>query len=458
MPIRRMAVMVGIFFSFSFPLLAVVSKPAQWTIMVYMNGKNNLETDAIENFLQIADVGSSKEVNLLVEMGRPQDHYTSDYGPWSGVLRFRVERKSKPTPEYAKMDLARAGRSTDMGSAQTLAEFIDWSRTNYPARHSMLIIWNHGQGWRFQLSRDRSLRARTSVERNPAHSPRGVTPSPAVLRSVSFDEDRKTFLYNRDIQDILAASRPVDILGFDACLMSMLETAYAMRPLLPASPSLLQRGGAGIMVASEELEPAAGWPYRQWLPRLLAKPAMTSRELSALLVSAYRERYGDTYKTTLSAIDLAKVASLAEGLTDFSSLLGQQIDHELPVFREARLACRHYGEEAGLETSVDLSYFLDRYAKASGNNDLAEKARAVRTLITQAVVANYASQRLQGEYGSFGIAIYFPASKKDFDDDSPDNHGYQLDNTDHPVEFVQMKKGWAPMLHEYFKRVPGQPS
>jgi len=456
MSIRRIAIMAGVLLALGLPSWGATGKPAQWTIMVYMNAKNNLEQDAIENFLQIAGVGSSKDVNLLVEMGRPQDHYTSDYGPWSGVLRFRVKKGDEPTPEYAKMDLAKAGLNTDMGSAQTLAEFIDWSRTHYPARHSMLIIWNHGQGWRFQLSSDRSLRARAAVDRNPTHHPRETAPPPAVLRSVSFDEDRRSFLYNRDIQDVLAASRPVDILGFDACLMSMLETAYAMRPVPPEPPSLSPRGGAGIMVASEELEQAAGWPYKSWLPALVAKPAMTPRELSALLVSAYKERYGDTYKTTLSAIDLAQVAHLVESLTTFSSLIQQQIDRELPIFRAARLACRHYGEEVGLATSVDLGHFLDRYAKASGSPDLAERARAVRKLITQAVLANYASQRLQKDYGSFGIAIYFPASQRDFDDDSPANLGYQLDNMDHPVEFVHMKKGWAPMLHEYLKR--GQPS
>jgi hypothetical protein len=41
-----------------------------------------------------------------------------------------------------------------MGSGKTLAGFVEWAMTNYAARHYLLVIWNHGEGWRFQAVRN----------------------------------------------------------------------------------------------------------------------------------------------------------------------------------------------------------------------------------------------------------------------------------------------------------------
>lgn len=45
---------------------------AAWNVLVFLNAKNNLEVFSFANFLQMAAVGSSAEVNILVEYGRPQ--------------------------------------------------------------------------------------------------------------------------------------------------------------------------------------------------------------------------------------------------------------------------------------------------------------------------------------------------------------------------------------------------
>ena len=63
---------------------------AEWTIMVFLNAKNNLEPFAFKNFEQMAAIGSTDKVNVLVEFGRPQNHYSNACGAWSKTLRFRV--------------------------------------------------------------------------------------------------------------------------------------------------------------------------------------------------------------------------------------------------------------------------------------------------------------------------------------------------------------------------------
>ena len=112
--------------------------------MVFLNAKNNLEPFSFKNFEQMAKIGSTDKVNVLVEFGRPQRHYTHQYGGWSKTLRFRVEKGMKPTEDAAVEDLG----AVNMGDGAALADFVTWARTNYPAKRTMLAIWDHGQGWR----------------------------------------------------------------------------------------------------------------------------------------------------------------------------------------------------------------------------------------------------------------------------------------------------------------------
>lgn len=408
---------------------------ADWTVMIYMNGKNNLEPDAIANFLQLAEIDSTPNINVIVEMGRPKNHYTNDYGAWSGVRRFRVTKNSEPTANAAVSALS--DQQSDMGSATTLADFVRWAREAYPAKHQMLIIWNHGQGWRFQIAANRALRERAALQAisNVAEAAKQVQRPPGGFRSISFDDDTNHFLYNRDIQDVLQGTH-LDIIAFDACLMSMIETAYAFRGL------------ASFMVGSEELEPGSGWPYDKWLKRLAGRQNVSPSELAKISVEAYRDRYGNAYRTTMSAIDLSHVPALASAVSAFSRSLRGALGTEAPALHTARLSCRTYGEDVGLQTSVDLALLMGRYIAHTSNANLIVEAKAIQQHIRAAVISNYASKRVQGDFGSNGVAIYFPATMASFDADRPDSDGYRPENQEHPVEFVQTNV-WAFLLHDY---------
>src|SRR6267378_4248907 len=152
------------------PSLASQASPAskaEWTVMVFLNAKNNLECFGLQNFAQMAAVGSNDKVNMLVDFGRPKKHEPNCHeNPqlWSGILRYRVTTNMKATiqnsiPAFRRMKGPRA----DMGSEKTLSEFISWSMKQYPANHYMLVIWNHGQGFRLLLGRPGSARPGTPL-------------------------------------------------------------------------------------------------------------------------------------------------------------------------------------------------------------------------------------------------------------------------------------------------------
>lgn len=427
----------------AFAALPISAAPkSAWTIMVYMNAKNNLEADGLQNFLEMASLPNSPNTNVIVEMGRPADHITTDYGGWSGVRIFYMRKGLTPDSEKAALDLTKE-HLDDMGSTKPLERLVVWSQQHYPADHYMLIIWNHGQGWRFQRSLDRAVRLASATRGNGLAAEKAnsnLPPPPAFYKSISFDQDTKNFLYNRDIQETLKRLQPevpLDVIGFDACLMSMIETAYAMREV------------AKVMVASEELEPGAGWPYIKWLSKLSANTPTSPNKLAQNVVLDYQGKYGDFYKTTLTAIDLSKVSEFAVKFSSLSTLIKDHIDIEATNMKQVRIGIRNYGEDARLHNSIDLGIFLERYAATTKDKRVGDLALGLKRSIDNLVIQNYASSRMKGNYGSNGLAIYFPLDKQRFEEDKPDNQGYDPNAHDaHAVEFVEKEK-WPLLLQAY---------
>lgn len=407
---------------------------AAWNVLVFLNAKNNLEKYSFPNFKQMASIGSTTDVNILVEYGRPKARpggenagYSSEFGAWSRTLRFRVDKGMKPVESSALMDLG----STNMGDAKSLASFVKWARDTYPAKHTLLIIWDHGQGWRIDVE--------------GAERPQAAAPITGGHRYVSNDDDTGDKLYNRAIQDELTkllGGERLDVVAFDACLMAMLETAYALR------------GVARVMVGSEELEPGTGWNYERWLKPLVDKKGdLSPEELGTLMVKGMEDEYGNTDDTTLSATALDDVAAVATSVSAFAE---SAIKHLTPAtvatFKAARAACENYAPGYGLH-SIDLGRYMDQITSAVVlDAEVRTAANAVRNQLGRAVRANYASTKRQGNYGSNGLAIYYPTSASAYARD-PDREGYAANNTEFPVEFVQ-KEQWAAFLRHYCKLVP----
>jgi len=123
--------------------------PAEWTIMLYMNGRNNnLETAALCDFHEMLEASFSRAISLVVELSLDgkqtgQNGMTSvpcpdmvDVPYWSGTRRFVIE--NKVTGHKAKP------HTEDLGDPKALKEFVKWARKHYPSRHYMLDLWSHG--------------------------------------------------------------------------------------------------------------------------------------------------------------------------------------------------------------------------------------------------------------------------------------------------------------------------
>jgi hypothetical protein len=437
---------------------------AEWTIMVFMNGDNDLERFAIEDFQEMANVTDSDRVNVIVQFDRTPN-WDGRYGNWTQTLRYRLRRGLTPTVENA---LPGFNQETNMGHPDVLRDFVVWARETYPARRYMLIIWDHGDGWRrlHTVSTVRNSPAAVGIRRldvaaaESAGGARGGNRSrssrepmipldrtiDAPFRTISVDETDRDRFYVREIQMTLEPlfddGGRLEVIGFDACLMAMMETAYAMRRV------------ANVMVGSEELEPGAGWQYDDWLQQLVNNPTMDGVELGRVLVDSYRRTYEEMLPaTTLSAIDLSqnKMAELAASITAFAAELTSSLDSDMATIRSAREACIPYAPGEGFH-GIDLRRFCQQVSARTSRPELRARADAVVQLLTAFTKHNYAGSARQAGFGSHGLAIYFPKNASVYMSD-PYGGAYRDENEVYPVEFVR-EHGWDNFLHAYFARVP----
>jgi hypothetical protein len=221
---------------------------------------------------------------------------------------------------------------------------------------------------------------------------RGVT-----TRAIAFDDQAQDFLDNIELKRILGGARKVfgqkiDVLGMDACLMSMAEVAYQLRDT------------AHHIVGSQETEPTNGWPYHTILRELVRKPDMAAGELSALIVGKYLASFRANAGVTQAALRLAGVKALGQAISE----LGKSLERGLADIQTRRAIV----EVRGKVQSYDTPEYVDLV-------DLCELLKAeldtpaVRTACDRAMAAVAEVVLQSGFKGdkmkhSNGLSIYFP--------------------------------------------------
>ena len=400
-----------------------------WTVMIYLDADNNLESAGIDDFLEMSSVGSTGDVKIVVQMDR-HPYYTDDYGDWAGTKRFLIHKDD--TPEgFAVEDLG----EQNMGDPAVLQNFVEWAMTNYPAEHYALSIWDHGDGWRL-------LRQGLSENVGLRRSEGGA--EWAVTKAVSSDDTDGDILYMKEVQNALEAAisnvedhsgAPVklDVLGYDACLMGMTEVAYAMRNV------------ADYVVGSEDLEPGDGWPYDTVLAELVSSPATTPKQLSTLIVTQYYDSYSGWDSITQSAVDVAQIDAVCTAIDAFVDV-AQTDWGDLKTARRQTVDY-HFGGSS--VWGMDLRHFAENVSQYVSSPDIKTAADRLKDTVDSFVIAERHSPDLEG---TGGIAIYFPVDRNAFDID-PEHTGYMESNTYWPVDFVR-DFSWDNWLLQYYANIP----
>ncbi|MCJ7789116.1 MAG: clostripain-related cysteine peptidase [Candidatus Atribacteria bacterium] len=358
-------------------LFPPIDKTAEWTVMVYLDADNNLESVGIDDINEMEMVGSTSEVNIVVQVDRvpysvlasSNQGYADDTsnGNWTTTRRYYVTQDFNPVliNSTLKIDLG----ELNMGDPQTLVDFANWAANNYPAKKYLLVIWNHGGGFR----------------------------SLNLAKDIAWDDtnggDKITMPELEDALSMISAQigKNIDIVGMDACLMAMTEVAYQIKDY------------ADILVTSEENEPSEGWPYDTILSQLVSNPLMSSEELATAIVDKYIYSYPSD-NVTQSAIDLSYMDTLASQLSNLASAIMDDSVTSIDKYIYAANSTQRYSL-SGFDFT-DLYDLCNKILIYSNNLEVKNIVLSIQqTLNSAAIKTGYSGV---GVSRSRGLSIYFP--------------------------------------------------
>lgn len=280
--------------------------PKEWTLLVYNAGQGDEGMMCTRNLLDLQRVGSDENTNVIA-MNYRSAWWPEKFGKWHDYLGARTYELGPAVPEQPgriggelgkliqlattspadiqAKEIAPHQEEVQMGSPETLRQFLLENMARYPARHYAVIISGHGSGFQGQ-----------AMMRNPD----GKITNPElgkVLEEVS-----------------QAAGKKIDLVNLNTCNGAGLEVFHALR------------NGAEAAVSSQAVVFGATQPMGNVLAELQKElkqgKDVSGAELARKFVqhSRYQELGGLNTPTT-SAVELGKMEGLATALGSFHAAL-----------------------------------------------------------------------------------------------------------------------------------------
>ncbi|HNB85464.1 MAG TPA: clostripain-related cysteine peptidase [Anaerolineales bacterium] len=369
----------------------------EWTIIYYSDADDDiLEGDLWFDINEMELVGSNTQMNIVVQIDRAEGSFDGD-GDWTDARRLLITQDSDLN--QINSPVVQNLGEVDMGNPQTLVDFMTWTIQNYPAKKYALIMSDHGGGWTGGFS---DLQSGSSLS------------MPQIVQAIEVVQQQM-------------GGQKFEIIGFDACLMGMVEVYGSLYPY------------SNYMIASEEVIPSTGWSYAAWMGQLAQNPSMDGRGVSQAIISTYITQ--DTLltlrstssseieeveaATTLSAVESARIPDVIGAMNQFISVMAT-IDQRYVA--QAREYTRSYYSIFGEDTPspfIDLGNFSEILANATGDPAIFQASEQLKAAISSAVVAEKHGQRMSG---SNGISFHFPIS---------DIYAYTEYNSDFPPYYAE---------------------
>jgi tetratricopeptide (TPR) repeat protein len=351
-----------------------------WTVIGYCVADSDAEYALLDDVLDMALVGSTPQVNIIILIdrwdgfisGRYYPYYDDTrFGNWTNTRIYYIEKNNwrllKDLPEL------------NMGKPDTLVNYVEWVVSNYPAQHYWLDLEGHGGGW-YGFGWDQS--------------------------------HREDVLDTRELKTAFGAiseriGKKIDLVSYDSCIMGEIEVDYSSRAY------------ADIFVHSEEYMTGAGYPYAWILQNLTAYPNWTAERLAWEIVKGYVDFHTDGKGTpgdptnppddrhvTHSSIHALKLDSLTKAVDSFAQQLKKAAKTYNTEINKAKNSAQSYaslGEFDERKDLYDLALKIKTYVPDAAVQQSAQK-----------VMDNVSSAVIHEKHGnrnpdSHGLVIYFPS-------------------------------------------------
>ncbi|MHB2017040.1 MAG: clostripain-related cysteine peptidase [Candidatus Xenobia bacterium] len=376
---------------------------------------------AKHSFDSLAQVGSSDQVNLVAQYGLPKQD----------VIQGRIEAGQGTT------HFVNAG-DCDMGSGKNLQQFIEWGMKKYPAEHYALVLWDHGAGF----------------------------------EGSCVDEEKNHLITNQDLRDALDAAyqdtgNKMQVVGFNACLMNQVETAYELR------------NSASYMVGSEETEAGLRLPLpgvfgtapqhtiaRDVETAVKQRGDLSPEELARLMVFDAKAQFGASMFTpTQAAIDLSKMNQVKDQANNLAGLLLEAMQKDPKLVDQLRHDVKHTQHFLAMDSYIlpyndyrDLGDFvrvIEKDPKFAGDPRVKSTCNQLKAAIKDAVIAEWhapeSSMGGKSLEGATGLSVYltphygFDKAGKSAIDNIPQGgtHGHEKTSFAQDTQWDQMLKAIA---------------
>ena len=385
------------------------------TFIVFIAADNDLSYFSWHNIEQMKKIGSNQHINIVVQINSP--------GAATPTRRFYIHRDSMELVSPLAGELP---QKLNSGSPQTLIDCVQWAAHNYPAEHYALILWDHGTGI-LDPGRYRTINTNDLFFKNPESNKYEIDRNGGFIeilaqqltnknkRAVCFDDTFQSYISNQEMGFALkeihhnVLKKPLDIIGFDACLMGMIEIASIVKD------------NATFMVSSQEIEYGYGCNYTKML-RPFQEAALNPKEFAQHMVRAYDEEYRPIANDfTQSAFDLSVTTALEENINNVAQLLSMLfIEAKSKNIKNLVKLCKspQYCTCFDEPSYIDLGHFYKNLIKylphVQLNNQEQGKLFLERLythlqegidIIDQLVIQNTAGNGLKNAHG---VSIYFP--------------------------------------------------
>lgn len=335
---------------------AAPAAPAQWTVMVYISGDNNLEEYVVSDIeTELAAIGSTAAVQVVALADRGPG-YDASYGDWQSTKLFHITQGMTAAPQNAVADWG----ERNFGDPQTLVDFVTWTKANYPAEHYALYFWGHGWNWH-----------------------------PGYVMQDDTDDDT---LDMEEVKAALPSIGFIDMVGFDGCNMASIEV------------QMLWHGYATAVTHSQEWVGGEGVQYDLVLAQLAADPNMTADQVA---IATSQTATGDK---TWSAVAVdGRFDALFTAVNDWSVALNNGLGANRRKYDRAFGATRAFWQAPMDKDLYDMAYEINRNVSDA---NIKAKSQAVMNAV-QAVVLH--ERHVNAYADAHGITIYHlsKASQKD---------------------------------------------
>jgi hypothetical protein len=369
---------------------------AKWLIMMYCAPFPEFHLDIRQNVLEMAaatKVNDNPAVGILVlwYADSPTSFPGTAIQPTGTIALYRVANGSVT-------QVGSAWSQTNFFDPATLHAFLTTAMGMVPADRNQLILTDHGGGI-LGFGKGSTTRYLSIPELATALS--GISPK-------------------------------LDVLSFDACLMSQVEVLYQLRSY------------ASYFTASERTAQSGGYDYTGFLTALLSSPDQATVAYLNTIVSTFRTKYTTRYYMsvvgeipTLAAIDSSQLQGVVSGLNSLSTALVRDYGTKSQQFNQTMLLVLNNTVKCdGPDPYLDVRS-LAQNILSSGITDQSVRtaAGAVVQAVKAAVIANTTTSMM---YGGLTVLLFPEAGVLE--------RGYQTySSVEAPLSFPGAAN-WFPLM------------